>query len=136
MPPYAPWTPEQFDASVFQAVAGLAQTRLTVLSEITEYVDWLFLKQPPEDEVSWIKAMTPGAAGILASVRKDWANAEWTAEVLRSGLEEAATEHGHEGNANGLRLTPSACHCRMGLAGVSGRGGGHRRAARRGGYAA
>ena len=51
MPPYAPWTPEQFDASVFQAVAGLAQTRLTVLSEITEYVDWLFLKQPPEDEV-------------------------------------------------------------------------------------
>jgi hypothetical protein len=70
---------------VFQAVAGLAQTRLTVLSEITEYVDWLFLEQPPEDEVSWAKAMTPGAAGILASVRKDWANAEWTAEVLRSG---------------------------------------------------
>lgn len=38
--------------------------------------------------------MTPGAAGILASVRKDWADARWTAEVLRSGLEEAATEHG------------------------------------------
>ena len=51
VPPFAPWTPEQFDASVFQAVAGLAQTRLTVLSEITEYVDWLFLEQPPEDEV-------------------------------------------------------------------------------------
>ena len=94
VPPYAPWTPEQFGASVFQAVAGLARTRLTVLSEITEYVDWLFLEQPPEDEVSWAKAMTPGAAGILASVRKDWANAEWTAEVLRSGLEEAATERG------------------------------------------
>jgi len=48
----------------------------------------------PQDEASWAKAMTPVAAGILASVRKDWANAEWTAEVLRSGLEEAATEHG------------------------------------------
>ena len=94
VPPHAPWTPEQFDASVFQAVARLAQTRLTVLSEITEYVDWLFLEQPPEDEVSWTKAMTPGAAGILASVRKEWANAEWTVEALRSGLEEAATEHG------------------------------------------
>jgi glutamyl-tRNA synthetase len=94
VPPYAPWTPEQFDTSVFQAVAGLAQTRLTVLSEIIEYVDWLFLAQPPEDEVSWTKAMTPGAAGILASVRKEWANAEWTAEALRSGLDEAATEHG------------------------------------------
>ena len=28
-------------ASVFQAAAELAQTRLTVLSEVTEYVDWL-----------------------------------------------------------------------------------------------
>ena len=37
-------------ASVFQAVAGLAQTRLTVLSEITGYVDWLFMEQPPQDE--------------------------------------------------------------------------------------
>jgi glutamyl-tRNA synthetase len=94
VPPCAPWPPEQFDVSVFQAVAGLAQTRLTVLSEIIEYVDWLFLEQPPEDEVSWTKAMTPGAAGILASVRKEWANAEWTAEALKSGLDKAATEHG------------------------------------------
>src|SRR5580658_5437244 len=36
--PYAPWTPDQFDAAVFRAVAGLAQTRLTVLSQITRYV--------------------------------------------------------------------------------------------------
>jgi glutamyl/glutaminyl-tRNA synthetase len=27
--PYAPWAPGQFDATVFRAVAGLAQTRLT-----------------------------------------------------------------------------------------------------------
>ena len=63
VPPYAPWAPAQFDASVFQAVAELAQTRLTVLSEITKYVDWLFLEQPPQDEASWAKAMKPGAEG-------------------------------------------------------------------------
>jgi glutamyl-tRNA synthetase len=84
--PYAPWTPDQFDAAVFRAVAGLAQTRLTVLSQITRYVDWLFLAQPPEDEASWAKAMRPGAAAILASVRANWAGADWTAEALRGGL--------------------------------------------------
>ena len=79
---------------MFRAVAGLAQTRLTVLSEITGYVDWLFLEQPPEDEASWAKAMKPGAEAILASVRRNWAGADWTAEALRSGLEAAAAEHG------------------------------------------
>ena len=93
-PPYSPWAPAQFDACVFQAVAELAQTRLTVLSEITGYVDWLFLEQPPEDETSWARAMKPGAAGILASVRKNWADAGWRAEALRNGLEAAAAEHG------------------------------------------
>lgn len=52
VPPYAPWVPEQFGASVFRAVAGMATARLTVLSEITRYVDWLFLDQPPEDTAS------------------------------------------------------------------------------------
>ena len=92
-PPYAPWTPGEFDASMFRSVAGLAQTRLTVLGEITRYVDWLFLAQPPQDEASWAKAMKPGAEAILASVRKNWGSADWTAEALRSGLEEAAAEH-------------------------------------------
>ncbi|MGH3154787.1 MAG: glutamate--tRNA ligase [Streptosporangiaceae bacterium] len=92
--PYAPWAPEQFDAAVFRAVAGLAQTRLTVLSEITRYVDWLFLAQPPTDEASWARAMRPGAAAILASVRASWAGADWTAEALRGGLAAAAAEHG------------------------------------------
>jgi glutamyl-tRNA synthetase len=94
VPPYALWAPAQFDASVFRAVAELAQTRLTVLSEITKYVDWLFLEQPPQDEASWAKAMKPGAEDILASVRKSWADTDWTAETLRSGLEVAAAEHG------------------------------------------
>ena len=93
-PPFAPWAPGEFDASVFRSVAGLAQTRLTVLSEITRYVDWLFLEQPPEDEASWAKAMKPGAQAILALVRTNWAGANWTAQALRIGLEAAAAGHG------------------------------------------
>jgi glutamyl-tRNA synthetase len=92
--PYAPWAAGEFDAAAFRAVAGLAQTRLTVLSEITRYVDWLFLAQPPQDEASWAKAMRPGATAILASVRASWAAVDWTAEALRGGLAAAAAEHG------------------------------------------
>jgi glutamyl-tRNA synthetase len=92
-PPYAPWAAGEFDVAVFRAVAGLAQTRLTVLSEIAGYVDWLFLAQPPQDEASWAKAMKPGADAILAAVRKNWADADWTADALRQGLEAAAAEH-------------------------------------------
>jgi glutamyl-tRNA synthetase len=93
-PPFAPWTPEQFDPGAFRSVAGLAQTRLTVLGDITMYVDWLFLAQPPEDEASWAQAMKPGADVILAAVRQNWAGADWTADALRGGLEKAAAEHG------------------------------------------
>lgn len=92
--PYAPWDPAAFDESAFRAVAQLAQTRLTVLSEITKYVDWLFLAEPPYDEASWAKAMKPGADAILASVRVRWAQAEWSAEALKTGVEAAAAEHG------------------------------------------
>ncbi|MEU9396442.1 hypothetical protein AB0D86_41395 [Streptomyces sp. NPDC048324] len=44
------WDEGDFDEAVFRSVAGLAHTRLTVLGEITKYVDWLFLAQAPYDE--------------------------------------------------------------------------------------
>ncbi len=48
--PFAPWAPEDFDESKWQAVAPYAQTRLKVLSEITDNVDFLFLPEPVYDE--------------------------------------------------------------------------------------
>ncbi|WP_235484686.1 glutamate--tRNA ligase [Streptomyces roseoverticillatus] len=92
--PYASWAPEAFDDAAFRSVAGLAQTRLTVLSEITKYVDWLFLDAPPYDEASWAKAMKTGARDVLASVRARWADGAWSADSLKAGLEAAAAEHG------------------------------------------
>ncbi|WP_370517112.1 glutamate--tRNA ligase [Streptomyces acidiscabies] len=92
--PYATWAPDAFDEGAWRAVAELTQTRIAVLSEITQYVDFLFLDAPVEDEASWTKAMKLGADGILASTRARWAQSEWTASALKAGLEEAAAEHG------------------------------------------
>ncbi|MFC0597329.1 glutamate--tRNA ligase [Streptomyces palmae] len=92
--PHASWRPEAYDQAVFERVAPLAQTRLTVLSEITSYVDFLFLDQPVEDEASWRKAMKPGAAELLADARAELADALWEPEALKTVLETVAAKHG------------------------------------------
>lgn len=92
--PHAPWAPEAFDAEAFEALAPLAQTRLTVLSDITANVDFLFLGEPVADEASWAKAMKPGADALLASVRTRLAEADWNAEALKAAVLAAGEEHG------------------------------------------
>ncbi|GAA2372362.1 glutamate--tRNA ligase [Streptomyces cuspidosporus] len=92
--PYAPWAEERYDQAVFEAVAPLAQTRLSVLSEITKYVDFLFLDEPVDDEASWNKAMKPGAAELLRDARTELAATDWKAEPLKAALEAVAARHG------------------------------------------
>ncbi|MFE5123034.1 glutamate--tRNA ligase [Streptomyces sp. NPDC056669] len=92
--PHAPWSPDAFDADGFAALAPLAQTRLTVLSDITANVDFLFLDEPAQDEASWTKAMKPGADALLASVRTRLAEADWDAETLKAVVLAAGEEHG------------------------------------------
>ena len=62
------WVPERFDPAVFAALAAVTQERVTVLSEVPELVDFLFLADAPDDADSWQKAVASdeGAAGILA----------------------------------------------------------------------
>ena len=75
--------------SVFATVAPLAQTRIAVLSEIVEYVDFLFLDEPVRDEASWAKAMKDDAAEILDAAGAAFAALEdWSAEPLKAALEE------------------------------------------------
>ncbi|CAL9530788.1 Glutamate--tRNA ligase [Streptomyces sp. enrichment culture] len=92
--PHAPWTPESFDRAAFEALAPLAQTRLTVLSDITANVDFLFLDEPVEDEAAWNKAMKPGADALLRTARAKLAEAEWNAEALKAAVLAAGEEHG------------------------------------------
>lgn len=61
--PFATWEPADFDRAAWEAIAPYAQTRLTVLSDITANVDFLFRETPVEDEASWAKAMKEGSDG-------------------------------------------------------------------------
>ncbi|SCK36119.1 glutamyl-tRNA synthetase [Streptomyces sp. WMMB 714] len=92
--PYAPWAPEAFDRAAFEELAPLAQTRLTVLSDITANVDFLFLDEPVADEASWTKAMKPGAENVLRTARTKLAEADWKAEALKEAVLAAGEEHG------------------------------------------
>jgi glutamyl-tRNA synthetase len=83
-----PWEPAAFDASVFTAVAPLAQTRIAVLAEIVDYVDFFFLDAPVIDDAAWAKAMKEGAAEILdATIAAFEALADWSTDPLKAALE-------------------------------------------------
>ncbi len=91
----APWRPDQYDPSAFAAVAPLAQTRVSVLSEIVSYVDFLFRDEPAVDQASWDRAMTEDAAGILAAALAEFETIpDWRAEKLKSTLEAVGAERG------------------------------------------
>ncbi|MEU3741003.1 MULTISPECIES: glutamate--tRNA ligase [unclassified Streptomyces] len=94
--PHANWAPEDFDEAAWEAIAPHAQTRIKVLSEITENVDFLFLKEPVEDEASWTKAMGKGdPAALLTTARAKLDAADWTSpESLKEAVLAAGEEHG------------------------------------------
>jgi glutamyl-tRNA synthetase len=93
--PPPPWDPAAFDPAAFAAVAPLAQTRISVLSEIVDYVDFLFLDQPVIDEASWAKAMKEGAAELLSAAAAAFGSVDvWAAEPLRAALERVGEERG------------------------------------------
>ncbi len=78
------WAPERFDAAVFAALAEVTQERVTVLGEVPELVDFLFLADAPDDPDSWQKAIAgdEGAAQILAAALSAYAVCPWDKEAL------------------------------------------------------
>ncbi|MFC4064009.1 glutamate--tRNA ligase [Actinoplanes subglobosus] len=106
-----PWAPAAFDAEVFATIAPLAQTRIAVLSEIVENVDFLFLDEPVDDEASWTKAMKDGAAEILDDTAAAFgALTDWSAESLKAALERV-------GEARGLKLGKTQAPVRVAVTG-------------------
>jgi glutamyl-tRNA synthetase len=108
--PHAPWPAEQYDEQVFRSVAALAQTRVSVLSEVTANVDFLFLSGPVDDEQSWAKAMKAGADDMLRAVRAGLADAPWEADGIRAVVETAAA-------ALGLKLGKAQAPVRVAVTG-------------------
>ncbi|WP_031518925.1 glutamate--tRNA ligase [Streptomyces sp. NRRL F-5123] len=109
--PYAPWAPEDFDEAAWQAIAPYAQTRLTVLSDITANVDFLFLPEPADDEASWAKAMKEGSDALLRTAREKLGDADWSSpEALKEAVLAA-------GEAHGLKLGKAQAPVRVAVTG-------------------
>ncbi|MGP4045260.1 glutamate--tRNA ligase [Streptomyces sp. 2A115] len=109
--PFAPWEPEAFDESKWTAIAPHAQTRLKVLSEITDNVDFLFLPEPVFDEASWTKAMKEGSDALLRTAREKLETADWTSpESLKEAVLAA-------GEAHGLKLGKAQAPVRVAVTG-------------------
>ncbi|MDQ2873936.1 MAG: glutamate--tRNA ligase, partial [Actinomycetota bacterium] len=93
--PAAPWPADRFDPAVFSALARLAQTRVSLLADITAMVDFAFLAAPDIDEASWAKAMRePVAAELLAEVQMAYETAAWQADDLKVALTEIGATYG------------------------------------------
>jgi glutamyl-tRNA synthetase len=78
------WDPERFDADVFTALAAVTQERVTVLSEVPDLVDFLFLEDAPDDPDSWQKAIAgdEGSPQILADALAAYESCAWDADAL------------------------------------------------------
>ncbi|MFD6974143.1 glutamate--tRNA ligase [Streptomyces sp. NPDC059949] len=93
--PHANWAPEDFDTEAWARIAPYAQTRVTVLSDITANVDFLFLKEPVEDQASWDKAMKGEPAALLTTARENLLTADWSdPEALKQAVLTAGETHG------------------------------------------
>ncbi len=92
--PAAPWPAERFDPDVFAQLAPLAQTRVSLLAEITAMVDFAFLAEPVIDEASWAKAMREPAAELLAEVAAGYEEVPWEPDALRERLEAIGASYG------------------------------------------
>ncbi|MEU0441896.1 glutamate--tRNA ligase [Streptomyces sp. NPDC006186] len=109
--PFAPWAAEDFDEAKWQAIAPHAQTRVKVLSEITDNVDFLFLAEPVFDEGSWNKAMKEGSDALLRTAREKLEAADWTSpESLKEAVLAA-------GEAHGLKLGKAQAPVRVAVTG-------------------
>jgi glutamyl-tRNA synthetase len=87
-----PWRAEDYDPVAFATVAPLAQTRISLLSEIVSYVDFLFLPAPIMDEVAWEKSTKDSGRDLLAAVLAAFETVpDWNAETLKATVESVGT---------------------------------------------
>jgi glutamyl-tRNA synthetase len=90
----APWPPERFDLSVFEAVAPLVQERVKTLAEVPAMVDFLFLEEPAIDQASWDKAMKPPALEVLDDALAVYAEIQWETAALHEATLAIGERHG------------------------------------------
>jgi glutamyl-tRNA synthetase len=92
------WPSERFDAATFAALAEVTQERVTVLGEVPELVDFLFLGEAPDDPDSWQKAIVgdEGAPRILADALAAYETCPWEKDALHQATLEIADAVGRK----------------------------------------
>ena len=89
------WPAEQFDPALLAAVAPLVQERVSLLSEVPAYVDFLFVDEVTIDDAAWAKVMAKSAVpALLDAVIAAYRTCEWAPEALKDALEAAAASVG------------------------------------------
>ena len=78
------WAAERFDPEVFAAMAPLVQERVATLGEVPAMVDFLFLAEPPLDEVAVDKALVrdANAERILVAAIERFSACDFDAPAL------------------------------------------------------
>jgi glutamyl-tRNA synthetase len=80
-----PWADDiaGFDPAAFATMAPLVQERVKTLSEVPQYVDFLFLDEPVFDDTAWASiAGKDTSAAILDDAIAEYPSAAWEATAL------------------------------------------------------
>jgi glutamyl-tRNA synthetase len=91
-----PWRAENVDPERFATVAPLAQTRITLLSELPEIVAFLFQVPVDVDEASWEKAIgrNEWSGDVLREALAAYADCAWEADTLKDVTAAIGDRHG------------------------------------------
>ena len=98
-PPRAPWPAERFDEEVFRHMGPLVQDRVTLLREVPDMVDFLFLEAPEVDAQSWaVVAADEATPAILDAALDAYSECAWEAGVLHAVTRELGESMGRKLN--------------------------------------
>jgi glutamyl-tRNA synthetase len=90
----ATWPTERYKPEVFAAMAPLVQTRVAVMAEVVDMVDFLFMAEPPIDDAAFTKAFSADfAIPTLTQIATAFETIEWNAESIKQAVEAVGTEH-------------------------------------------
>ena len=90
----ATWSAERYKPEVFAAMAPLVQTRVAVMAEVVDMVDFLFMAEPPIDDAAFTKAFSADfAIPTLTQIATAFETIEWNAESIKQAVEAVGTEH-------------------------------------------
>jgi glutamyl-tRNA synthetase len=90
----ATWPAERYKPEVFAAMAPLVQTRVAVMAEVVDMVDFLFMAEPPIDDAAFTKAFSADfAIPTLTQIATAFETIEWNPESIKQAVEAVGTEH-------------------------------------------